>query len=144
MDALERMSAAQRLLTYEERKTPSIFWHRQKRVIEWLFQTTERFLARWLVENNRWEHRPWVKKMMVARRAVSLSRVRDLPRNFNKKVIVKKQVGNNFHSLHYYWPQKSHQNVENFAVKPLQCDEHFEVISMVDKTKVHGKLLSIC
>ena len=27
--------------------------------------------------------------MMVPRRAVSLSRVRDLPRNFNEKVIVK-------------------------------------------------------
>ena len=60
-----------------------------KRVIKWLFHTTERFLARWLVENNRWEHRPRVKKMTEARRAVSLSRVRDLPRNFNKNVIVK-------------------------------------------------------
>ena len=30
--------------------------------------------------------------MMVARRAVSLSRVRDLPRKFNEKVIVKKHI----------------------------------------------------
>lgn len=73
---------------------------------------------------------------MVARRAVSVSRVRDLPRNFNEKVIVK----NKSITISIVFIIIDHRK----GIKPLECDEHFEVFYMVDKSINHEKLLSIC
>ena len=52
----------------------------------------------------------------------------------NVKVIVKKQIDNNF-PWSVLSSTKCRQNVQNFAVKPLAC-EYFDVIFMVDKIRV--------
>ena len=65
--------------------------------------------------------------------------------------IVKKIKSNFPRSVLLNRPYKWCQNVENLLVKPLACGlwfhlslEHFDVISMVDKSIDHGNLLLIC
>ena len=66
-------------------------------------------------------------------------------------VIVKNNSTAIFHGQYSYRPHKWRQNVQNFALKQLACGslihlsfEYPNVISMVNKSTDHGKLLSIC
>ena len=65
----------------------------------------------------------------------------------NCQYYCKRQIHKNFHGLYAYQLQQWRQNVQNFAMKPLACGswfhlsfEHFDVISMVDKSADNEKL----
>ena len=62
-------------------------------------------------------------------------------------IIVKNKSTTIFYGVNSHQPKKWHQNVQNFAVKPLAIPlefEHFDFISKVNKNTDHGKKMSIC